>query len=168
MMVLTCLMGGTVADREDEVQPNETDAELLGALGNALGRDRLPEGLIERATELLAVIDLDTELVALLQEAATGAEVAGTRGDADVVAPLAFVSTDGSITIEVAFEHDAVTGQVIGADAAVISLERTSGASVDAPLGALGGFRFTGLPPGPARLRVRVVDTTVSTEWFVL
>jgi len=155
-----------MADPEDEVQPN--DADLLRALGNALGPDQLPEGLIERATELLTVIDLDTELVALLQEATTGAEVAGTRGDADVAAPLAFVSSDGLITIEIAFEHDAVTGQLIGADAEVISLERTSGPSVDAPLGALGRFRFTGLPPGPARLRVRVLDATVSTEWFVL
>ena len=112
------------------------------------------------------MIDLDTELVALLQGQQPGRR--WPRARRRVAAPLAFVSTDGSITIEIAFEHDAVTGQLIGADAAVISLEHTSGASVDAPLGALGRFRFTGLAPGPARVRVRVVDTTVATEWFVL
>jgi hypothetical protein len=168
MMVLTCLMGGKMADAEDEVPPSEADAELLRALGTALGPDELPDGLIDRATQLLVVVDLNAELVALLQEAAAGVELAGTRGDADVAAPMAFVSNDGSITIEIEFDHDTVRGQLIGADAAVVTLERTSGPSVDAPLEALGRFRFTGLPPGPARVRVHVGDTTVSTDWFVL
>jgi hypothetical protein len=168
MMVLTCLMGGMMADPEDEVPPSEADAELLRALGTALGPDDLPEGLVDRATQLLAVVDLNAELVALLQEAATEVEMAGTRGDADVAAPMSFVAIDGSITIEIAIEHDEVRGQLIGADAAVVTLERTSGAPVDAPVEALGRFRFTGLAPGPARVRVRVAGATVSTDWFVL
>ncbi len=168
MMVLTCLTGGTMADPDDVAPPSEADAELLRALGVSLGPDRLPEGLIERAGELLAVVDLDAELVALLQEAATGAVAPGTRADADVVAPMAFVSVDGSVTIEIELDHDGVNGQLIGAHAAVVTIERPSGALVDAPVESLGRFRFTGLPPGPARLRVRVGDITMSTGWFVL
>jgi hypothetical protein len=158
-----------MADPDDEV-PSEPDAELLRALGAALGPDRLPDGLIERAVELLAVVDLNEELVALLEEAATALEVAGTRSaaDADVAAPMAFASMDGTVTIEITLGQDVVMGQLIGADAVVVTLERTAGASVDVPVEALGRFRFTGLAPGPARVRVRVADTTVSTDWFVL
>jgi hypothetical protein len=157
-----------MADADDEVPSSEADADLVWALGVALGHDEPPDGLVERAAELLAVVDLNTELVALLQEAATGLEVAGTRGDADVAEPLAFVSIDGAVTIEIALDRDAVRGQLIGASSSVVSLERPSGPTLEAPVEALGRFRFSGLEPGPARVRARIADATVSTDWFVL
>jgi hypothetical protein len=162
MLVLACLTGATMADLEDELPPSDRDVALLRALGEALDADPMPEGLLDRATALLAVVDLDADLVALLQE------LAGTRGSSDLAAPLAFVTPDGAVTIEIELDRGAVIGQLVGADAVVVTLERTSGASVDAPVEALGRFRFAAPSPGPARLRVRIADTTISTDWFVV
>ena len=89
-----------MADLEDELPPSEPDVALLRALGEALDADPMPEGLLDRATALLAVADLDAELVALLHEADTDAEMAGTRGGSGLAAPLVFVTPDGSVTIE--------------------------------------------------------------------
>jgi hypothetical protein len=168
MMVVTCVTGGNMADPDDEVPPSAADTELLWALAGALGPDPVPDGLIERAAELLVMVDLNTELVALLQEAATGLDAAGTRGDADIAAPLEFVSIDGAVTIEIVLDQDGVAGQLIGADATFVTLERPSGASVDAPVDALGRFHFSASSPGPARVRVLAGDITVSTDWFVM
>ncbi len=157
-----------MADPEDDVPAGADDVALLRELGGALGPDELPAGLVDRALELLAVADLDAELTALLEQAADDAELADVRGFASTAEPVTFVSPDGAVTVEVEVDRDVVQGLLIGSDASIVTLERTVGASVDAPVDALGRFTFAALASGPARLRVRVVDATVTTDWFVV
>lgn len=162
-----------MADPDDAAPPGGDelptgDAELLRALGAALGPDDLPAGLVDRALELLAVADLDRELTALLEQAASAAEPTGVRGENATAEPVTFSSPDGAITVEVELDRDTIRGQLIGPDAAVVTLERTTGASLDAVVDALGRFTFAELAPGPARLRVRVADAAITTDWFVV
>ena len=151
-------------DHDDD----RADAALLFALGEALGPDPVPHGLIERATAMLAFADVDEELVTLLADAGSDLAVVGSRGDGGASGPAVYTSPDGSVTIEAHVDGDTLLGLLVGSDAATVALERPTGDSSDAAVEALGHFRFVAAPRGPARLRVRSVDGSVCTEWFVV
>ena len=152
----------------DDERPDAADATMLAALGHALGSDPVPAGLTERAIELLAMADADVALVRLLEEADNGLVGAGSRGDGGTAAPVVYTSPDGSVTIEVELDERGLHGLVLGADASTVRLVTAAGATDDAPVEALGRFRFDDATRGPARLHVTSTVGTFSTEWFVV
>ncbi len=151
---------------DDEPMPAQ-DARLLERLGAALGPDPLPEGLHRRLDGLLALRDLDRELLELLQGAAP--ELAGMRGPVDLPGRLAFELGNGSVSVELTIERDQLHGQVLAGNVVEVTLDRLGGQSRIAAVQALGRFSFEDLAPGPARLRLRGGETrSLTTDWFLL
>jgi hypothetical protein len=156
---------GLVNDELDGDELSARDARLLHALGRALGPDPLPDRLVERAAQLLALRDLDATLL-MLTESAT-AEPAGMRGDT-TRSPLEFATGDGSAAVELAPGLDRLVGQVLAGDAIEVALESRSGARATAAVDELGRFTFERVAAGPARLRLLGGATTPVTDWFLL
>jgi len=142
------------------------DARLLAELGQALGPDPLPAGLIDRAGGLLALAGLDGELAELLEEAA---EPAGVRGAPDTGDRLLFEVAGGAVAVELVLGRDRVEGQVIAGAPAEVALERPDGTAATATIDDLGRFGFDSVAAGPARLALRGGPTgPVTTDWFLL
>ena len=150
------------AFQDDALTPEQT--RLLADLGRALGPDPLPPGLIERAEQLLAYRDLDAELAALRDEAAT--EPAGLRGGASTTR-LRFDLADGSVAVELDPQRDRLSGQVLAGEVTEAVLERPSGGEERSTVDDLGRFAFRAVPSGPTRLRLHGPGLSVTTEWFL-
>jgi hypothetical protein len=144
---------------------SDADRRLLGALGDALGPEPLPDGLVERARGLITWADVDHELAALLDEA--GAEQVGTRG-VSVGDVLGFRLADGSIVVEVELDGTALRGSVVGADVDDVELARPDGQLRTAAVDALGEFTFADVAAGPVRIGLRTAGRTIHTDWFVV
>jgi hypothetical protein len=143
------------------------DARLLGELGAALGPDPSPAGLVARAEGLLAFAEVDRELAELLD--ASAAEPVGVRGPGDVAGALVFEVGGGSVSVEVTVTGDRVDGQVLAGEPTEVVLERVSGPAHPCPVDELGRFTFSGVVPGPGRLRLRGGSARpVTTDWFLI
>ncbi len=153
-------------DEPDPDAVTDDEAPMLDALGRALGTDAPPPGLAERAESLLGWFDVDDELVALLQEHAD--EPAGVRGASS--AATAVRTEDGSVAIDIEFDHLEITGHVVGGDVVRIELVESGGAPIaSSDVDELGGFRIAASQRGPHRLRlVRSGGETILSEWFLL
>ena len=150
----------------DEAQSDE-DARLIARLGEALGPDLPPPGLVARAEGLVAFAEVDRELAELLDPAR--AEPAGVRGPAGVDTALVFEVADGSIAVELTVERDRLRGQVLAGSPAEVVLEPLAGPARTCPVDALGRFAFDQPAAGPTRLRLRDGSTRpVTTDWFLL
>ena len=155
-------------DDELDGEPLPVDqARLLAALGRALGPDEVPASLVERASELIALKDLDAALVALLEE--SGAEPAGLRGGADAAGRLQFEQADGSVAVELVPERDRLVGQVLAGELTVVALESRSGVVATTAIDELGRFAFDRVANGPTRLRLAGSPAArLTTDWFLL
>lgn len=155
-------------DDELDGEPLPVDqARLLAALGRALGPDEVPASVLERASELIALKDLDAALVALIEEST--AEPAGLRGGADAAGRLQFEQADGSVAVELVPERDRLVGQVLAGELAAVSLESRSGVVATAAVDELGRFAFDRVANGPARLRLAGNSAArLTTDWFLL
>lgn len=143
------------------------EANLLAELGRALGPDRLPAGLVERADALVAFADFDRQLARLLETQAS--EPVGVRGTA---APgvLLFATDGGSVCVEVHSGRESLDGQVVAGAVTEVVLERLSGVTATARVDDLGRFGFAQPDPGPARLRlhgVHIGQLLAVTDWFI-
>jgi hypothetical protein len=146
---------------------SDADRELLAALGDAVGDDPLPVGIIDRADGLLTWADVDEELAELLET--SSAETAGTRGASLSATALEFQVADGTVVLEVDLASGGVEGSVLGTEVDVIVLERPGGESETTPVDELGHFSFPNPEPGAVRLRIAVgTGTDVRTDWFVI
>jgi hypothetical protein len=150
------------ASREDAL-PAE-DAGLLAELSEALGRDPLPAGLLDRAEGLLAWMDVERELAGLLDDA--DVELAGTRGG--VTTGLVFATPGGDVAVEVTFEDGGLAGQVLAGEPASVLLERSDGSTTTVPVDELGRFGVQRPDRGPVRLHLPAAPgRTVVTDWFM-
>lgn len=157
-------------DGTDDVTDERTAGErrLLRRLGDALGPDEPPTGLVERLDGLFALADLDRDLAELLAPAEE--EAAGVRGVTAPGEPLLFESAGGAVTIEVTVTATGVRGQILGATVAGVTMERVTGGHATAAVDALGRFTFDDVAPGPVRLRLAAATgaRAVTTDWFLL
>src|SRR5688572_18870635 len=135
----------------DETVPAR-DARLLDELGEALGPDVPPPGLVERAAGLLAFAEVDRELAELLD--ASAAEMAGMRGAATGAEPLVFEVADGSVAVEVTLAGDRLDGQVLSGAPVEVALQHVTGPARTCPVDELGRFSFDRPAAGPTRLRL--------------
>lgn len=143
-----------------------TEASLLADLADALGRERTPDDVIDRAERLVAWFDVDDELVALLQSA-TG-ELAGTRGG--TTTGMRFATADGSTEVELDIDGGRIVGHVVVGDADSVAVERPDGfRSNVVAVDELGRFELATSASGPHRLRLlHDAGATVTTDWFVI
>jgi hypothetical protein len=144
---------------------DDADRRTLDALGDALGRETLPDGLLDRAAGLLAWADIDHELASLLDEA--DLEQAGTRGAA-IGSLLEFRLDDGTIVIDVDIDERAVRGQIVGGDATRVELARADGRVDGVEVDDLGSFSFDDVTPGSVRIVLRSGGRAIHTDWFVV
>jgi len=156
-------------DTSGEPLPPE-DARLLDQLGEALGDDPAPSGLIDRAEGLVAFAGVDRELAELLDAAA--GEPAGVRGGpATAAEPLLFEVADGSIAVELVVEREQLDGQVVAGELTEVVLERPGDQGRACRVDELGRFSFMPVAAGPTRLRLRPAGGTsrpVTTDWFLV
>jgi len=143
-------------------------ARLLRELGAALGQDRLPAGLVERAEQLVDFLDFDRTLVALLEE--SGTELVGVRGATDEAGrpQLSFESADRSVSLELVLDRDALRGQLLAGTVTEVVLERPDRTVQPAAVSELGRFDFGPVSAGPARLRLGSAAHAVTSDWFTL
>src|SRR4051812_2469202 len=107
-----------MSERDDDAMSAE-EADVLTALGGALGRDAVPPGLVERAEALFGVRDLDSDLAGLLD---TAAEPAGMRGGS-VGSGLRFAVAGGAVVVEVELPaYGVVTGRVLHGEVTALAL----------------------------------------------
>jgi hypothetical protein len=155
-----------MSERDDDAVSAE-EADLLAALGGALGRDAVPPGLVDRAEALFSVRDLDSDLAGLLDGAA--AERAGMRGGT-VGSGLRFAVADGVVVVEIELPATGVvTGRVLAGEVTTLALERPTGTATTVAVDELSGFAFASTERGPARLRLTLTDgAPVRTDWFLI
>ncbi len=153
------------SDFEPE-QLSADDARLLADLGQALGRDDPPEGLVGRAEGLVAFMDVDRELVELLDAAA--AEPVGSRG-LGVSDRLAFELADGSVSLELSLDGHVLAGQILSGGVVEVTVLRLDGEVATSTVDDLGQFSLRPVPAGPVRLRLRDGSgRTLVTDWFLV
>ena len=162
-----------MTDAPDDSTSAADEQPLLAALGRALPRDPVPEGLVDRAVQLVAFHDVDRELAALLEHPS---ELVGMRGDAQAGTTLAFGTPQGTLALEVSQEQQGLQGQLLAGAVTEVDLESRSGVVATAPVDTLGRFTFDAVPAGPTRLRLHSTahDTpaaaspeVVVTDWFL-
>jgi hypothetical protein len=152
---------------EYESEPlSADDAQLLADLGQALGRDDLPAGLVARAEGLVAFMDVDRELVELLDMAA--GETVGSRGLA-VSDRLSFELADGTVSLELSLDGDVLEGQILSGEVVEVAVLRLDGEVATSTVDDLGRFSLRPVPAGPARLRLRDGSgRPLVTDWFLV
>lgn len=139
----------------------------MRALARAMGTT--PEGsreLIERCQGLIAWIDVDAELAALLERPAE--ELAGTRGGATSAA-LEFTIADGTCAIELDMSDEAVQGQILGGRAIDMHVRSPDGSTSTVAVDEQGFFDLGNPPRGTIRLELELDDgRRVHSDWFVV
>jgi hypothetical protein len=142
-----------------------TDDELLAELRAALAEaDLVTDRQREAARAAFTWRTVDAELAELLHDSAL--EAAAVRGADDAPRTLSFAS--GELTLEVEIDGDTVMGQVVGAAAQSVVLQRS--VSHDQPLevDSAGFFRVEGVGPGPLRFVVQAGDWTLTSPWVAI
>ena len=155
-----------MTNADDEMSPS--DRNLMKALAEAVGRPQPPADLVDRCAGLLAWIDVDSELAALLDQPV--AEAAGTRGAAPADTALVFEVGDGSCVIELDIADGEIHGQLLGAQAHEIVVRTTAGTVHAVPVDESGDFSIEDAPTGTIRLEVELFSESrrIHTDWFVV
>jgi hypothetical protein len=152
-------------DVPSDESPDERDRALLIALARALGTVDDTD-LIARSTGLLAWIDVDAELAALLER--PPAELAGTRGDA-AAADLEFTVDDGTCVIEISVRDGTVRGVVLGVTPEHVAVRSVTGELHEAEFDAVGAFTVNAAVAGSARVELDLgEERRIHTDWFVI
>jgi exosome complex RNA-binding protein Csl4 len=149
----------------DDALQDMGDDDLLAELRAAVAEaDLVTDRQREAAQAAFTWRTVDQELAELLHDSAL--EVTGVRGADDAARTLSFAS--GSLTLEVEIDGDVVLGQVVGASAQSVVLQRSI--SDDQPLAvdSAGFFRLDGVGPGPIRFVVQAGDWTLTSPWVAI
>jgi hypothetical protein len=145
------------------------DDALLAVLREALrAREAVPPDFVEAARNAFAWHDIDAELAQLTYDSSRDAEYEPSlRAEAASVRALTF--TSARLTIELEVTSDALLGQVIPAQAGVITVQPRDGAQTQYPADEIGCFSIRPMPSGPFRLHCRTVaGIDALTGWITL
>ena len=145
-----------------------TDDELLEALRRAVtARDAVPADFIAAAKQAFAWHNIDAELAQLTYDSRAADHALATRTEAASIRALTF--TSDRLTIELEVAQDSLVGQVVPAQAAVITvLPRTGGEAV-ITADEIGCFSVEPIPAGQFRLRCRTsAGVETMTGWITL
>jgi hypothetical protein len=149
------------------------DEDLLVRLREIAARvDGPPRHVVETGYTALGTRRIDEQLAELVRDSVAelvrdslAEPVATARAEDDQVRMLSFAA--GPVSVQVDVRGSSLRGLVSGAVDGATAQRPT--ASAVAPIDAHGWFTFTGLGPGPVRLRFRTPDgVIVQTNWFIL
>jgi len=141
-----------------------TDDELLAELRAAVAEaEQVTDRQREAARAAFTWRTVDAELAELLHDSAL--ESAAVRGD-DAARTLTFAS--GPLTLEVEIDGDTVMGQVVGAAAETVLMQRSIADDFPLPVDPSGFFRIKGVAPGPVRFVVQAGDWTLTSPWVAI
>lgn len=151
----------TSFDDFSDLNDDELLAELKAAVAEAdLVTDR------QRAAAQAAFTwrTVDQELAELLHDSAL--EMTGVRGADDAPRTLSFATA--ALTLEVEIDGDVVMGQVVGASASSVVLQRSISDDTPLEVDSAGFFRIDGVGPGPLRFVVQAGDWTLTSPWVAI
>src|SRR5215469_12367671 len=145
------------------------DDALLAALREALRvREAVPPEFVEAAKTAFAWHNIDAELAQLTYDSSRDAEYEPSlRSEAASIRALTF--TSAHLTIELEVTGDSLLGQIIPAQAGVITVQPLEGSETEYPADEIGCFSIRPLPAGSFRLRCRgVAGIDALTGWITL
>jgi hypothetical protein len=151
------------------IAPGWDDDALLAALREALrAREAVPPEFVEAAKSAFAWHNIDAELAQLTYDSSRDAEYEPSlRGEAASIRALTF--TSAHLTIELEVTRDSLLGQVIPAQAGVVTVQPGDGAETEYPVDELGFFAIRPIPAGPFRLHCRTVaGIDALTGWITI
>ena len=90
----------------------------------------------------------------------------GDRIFCNAARTLSFAS--GPLTLEVEVDGDVVRGQVLGAAATSVVLQRAISDGQPLAVDPAGFFRIEGVGPGPLRFVVQAGDRTLTSPWVAI
>jgi hypothetical protein len=147
----------------------DDDDELLAALREALrAREAVPPEFVEAAKTAFAWHNIDAELARLTYDSSRDREPEpSVRAEAASIRALTFTSEH--LTIEVEVTRDSLLGQIIPAQAGVISVQPREGAETSFPADEIGCFSIRPVPSCPFRLHCRTAaGVDARTGWITL
>jgi hypothetical protein len=145
----------------DDLSDDELLAELQAAVAEA---DLVTDRQREAARAAFTWRTVDEELAELLHDSAL--ESAGVRGADDAARTLSFASR--GLTLEVEVDGDVLMGQVVGATATTIVLQRSTADDQPLDVDPAGFFRLEGVAAGPVRFVVQAGDWTLTSPWVAI
>jgi hypothetical protein len=142
------------------------DDALMAALSEAVAEaDAVTDRRREAAQAAFTWRSVDAELMELLHDSALEAGAA-VRGAGDPGRLLSFGR--GELTIELEVGAGAVTGQVLPAQDATVTLQATGVDDRTVAADGAGFFRIEEVGSGPVRFVVTTSETTLTTSWVTL
>ncbi len=142
------------------------DDELMAALAEAVSEtDEVGDRRREAARAAFTWRSVDAELMELLHDSALEAGAA-VRGAADPGRLLAFGR--GELTVEIEVGAGAVSGQVLPAQDATVTLQATDVEDRTVAADGAGFFRIEEVGSGPVRFVVTTSEHTLTTAWVTL
>jgi hypothetical protein len=154
-----------------ELSPGWGDEDLLAALRQAFAARRaVPPGFVQAGQNAFAWHDIDAELAQLTYDSThrTGEAVA-TRAPEEEAAirVLTFTSAQAGLQIELEVQEDALAGQILPMQSAVIELQTRTGTQQPISADEVGCFWITPIPSGDFRLRCRpaACNAEIVTVW---
>lgn len=153
----------------EPTEPNDptgwTDDQLIAELREAVAEaDLVTDRQREAARAAFTWRTVEAELAELLHDSAL--EPTGVRGADDAPRTLSFAS--GALTLEVEVDGDTLRGQVVGAAADSVLMQRSIADDEPLAVDPSGFFRLDGLAPGPVRFVVQAGDWTLTSPWVAL
>jgi hypothetical protein len=145
------------------------DEELLAALRDAVSaRREVPPEFVAVGKNSFAWHNIDAELAELTYDSLRDvADAIGVRTEAASIRALTF--TSARLTIELEVTQDALVGQIVPAQTAVIKIRFRSGGETDVTADDIGCFTIQPIPIEQFRLECRTSDGIQAlTGWVVL
>ncbi len=160
--------------RKDMGLDDMNDDQVLQELAQAIAvADPAPAEVVAAAKASLTWRTIDAELAALTYDSLLDDDRLATVRGAVTAGPRALTFELGDVVVDVEVADSGVSRQLLGqvvADGVVaVVLERAGDRDgIDLAVDDLGRFRATGVGAGPIRLRCRLADSEVVTDWVVI
>ena len=168
-------MRNTGGDEERLTQssPGWGDEDLLAALRQAFAARRaVPPEFVRVGQDAFAWHDIDAELAQLTYDSTRLTEAAAaTRAPEEAaIRVLTFTSAQAGVQIELEVQEDALAGQILPMQSAVIELQTKTGTEQPISADEVGCFWISPIPSEDFRLRCRPVagNAEVVTVWVKL
>jgi hypothetical protein len=160
-------------ERLTELSPGGGDEDLLAALRQAFAARRgVPPGFVQAGQNAFAWHDIDAELAQLTYDSThrTGEAVATRAPEEAAIRVLTFTSAQAGLQIELEVQEDALAGQILPMQSAVIELQTRTGTQQPISADEVGCFWITPIPSEDFRLRCRPVagNAEIVTVWVRL
>jgi hypothetical protein len=146
-----------------------TDEELIEALRGAVrARQQVPAEFVAVGKSSFAWHNIDAELAKLTYDSRRDLEDAvGVRTEAASIRALPF--TSARLTIEIEVTQDALVGQIVPAQTAIVKIRFRSGGDTDVTADDIGCFTIQPIPIEQFRLECQTGDGIQAlTGWISL